>query len=457
MVRSVLLAAALVACGGPSTPPVRRPAAAPAPQADPDGPHRADVTAQVRPFLDAEVVSSLVVGIYDQGRTEIYGFGAGPGGAPPTGKTLYEIGSITKVYTSLMLADAVQRREVALDTPVSDLLPPGVAVPIRDHVAITLEQLALHTSGLPRLPPSLRGAPPADPYGVYHEDALYADLAHTELQATPGTAMSYSNYGAGLLGFALGRRIGGGYAKALGDRVLRPLGLHDTYVVPPPGVPDRAQGTDDDLRPAAPWTFDALAGAGAILSNVRDQLKLIDAELDAAAGAMTPLRPAMRLTQETRPGAITTLGWQLDRDGRYWHNGGTGGFHAFVSFDPRTRRGVVVLAATSTSLVDHLGGSLFKVLAGEAPKPAEFPAPAQLAPLVGTYNFSGQKLTVRATGKRLYIEGPGEPPRRLMPLSSTEFYIEALQAVAVFQKDGDKIARLVFAIGDNTFTAPRVE
>lgn len=455
MFRPVLLAAALVACGGHSTPTVRPPA--PAAQADPDGPHRAAVAAQVQPFLDAEVVSSLVVGLYDGGRTEIYGFGAGPGGAPPTGATHYEIGSITKVYTSLLLADAVQRREVALDTPVADLLPPGGAVPTRDKVAITLEQLALHTSGLPRLPPSLRDASPADPYGAFHEDQLYADLARTELQATPGTTITYSNYGAGLLGFALGRRIGGGYAKALGDRVLQPLGLHDTYVVPPPGLPDRAQGTNDDLKPVAPWTFDALAGAGAIVSNARDQLKLIDAELEAAAGATTTLRPAMRLTQETRPDANAVLGWQLDRDGRYWHNGGTGGFHAFLAFDPKTRRGVVVLASTSTSLVDHLAGSLFKVLAGEPPAPAVFPTPEQLAPLAGTYNFSGQKLTVRATGKRLYVEGPGEPPQRLMPLSPTEFFIETLQAVAVFQKDGDKVARLVFAIGGNQFTAPRVE
>jgi hypothetical protein len=128
-----------------------------------------------------------------------------------------------------------------------------------------------------------------------------------------------------------------------------------------------------------------------------------------------------------------------------------------VSFDPKTRRGVVVLASTSTSLVDRLAGSLFKVLAGEKPEPAAFPTAAQLAPLAGSYDFSGQKLNVRATGKRLYIEGPGEPPHRLMPLSPTEFYIEALQAVAVFQKDGDNIARLVFALGDNTFTAARVE
>src|SRR5690349_25083261 len=82
-------------------------------------------------------------------------FGKGPGGKPPTGSTLFEIGSITKVYTSLLLADAVQRHEVSLDTPVAELLPPGVTVPTKDKHVITLRNLALHNSGLPRLPPSI--------------------------------------------------------------------------------------------------------------------------------------------------------------------------------------------------------------------------------------------------------------------------------------------------------------
>ena len=456
MLRELFLVVAVAACGGRAAPVLTPPAKATG--LDPDGPHRAAVAAQVQPFLDAELVSGLVVGLYDAGRTEIYGFGAGPGGKPPTGKTLYEIGSITKVYTSLLLADAVQRREVALDAPVSELLPPGVPVPTRDKVAITLEHLALHTSGLPRLPPSLLAAAGSpDPYAGYGEDTLYQDLVRTDLQATPGTVSVYSNYGAGLLGFVLGRRIGGGYAQALKDRVLAPLRLEDTYVIAPPGLPNRAQGTSDDLAPAAPWTWDALAGAGSIVSSAQDQLTLIDAQLEAAGGAMTTLRPPMRLTQEVRPGASAGLGWQVDREGRYWHNGGTGGFHAFLSFDPKTRRGVVVLASTSTSLVDRLAASMYQVLAGEPVKPAVFPTAEQLAPLAGHYDFSGQKLAIINEGKRLYIEGPGEPRKRLLPLSPTEFLIESLQAVAVFQEEGGKIARLVFALGGNTFNAPRID
>ncbi len=454
MFRRPLMVFALAACSAPAAPPPAVPTVAP--DLDPDGPHRAAVAAQIQPFLDAEVLSGVVIGLYDAGKREIYGFGAGPNGKPPTGTTLFEIGSVTKVYTGLLLADAVQRREVSLDAAVSELLPPGIPVPTRDKIAITLKHLMLHSSGMPRLPPSLM-APKPDPYGGYGEERLYKDLIATELETPPGTRIVYSNYGVGLLGFALGKKLGSDYATVMRERVLGPLGLKDTYLGFPPGAP-RAEGTNEDLQPMPVWTWDALAGAGALVSTARDQLSLIDAELDAAAGSKQTLRAPMRLTQEAQldeVGANAGLGWVIDREGRYWHNGGTGGFHAFVGFDPKSRRGIVILAATSTSLVDHLANSLYKILENAPPPPVTFPTAAQLATLAGTYDFTGTNLVISAVGKRLYIEGPGEPKHRLMPLSETEFYLEPLQAVVVFQKDGDRVVRLVFAIGDKTMSAAR--
>ena len=459
MHRSSLVLLALMACSGPAA---HHPAAPTGPVAagtDPDGPHRAAVAAQLQPFLDAELVRGVVVGLYDAGKLEIYGFGAGPDGKPPTGATLFEIGSITKAYTSLLLADAVQRREVSLDTPVAELVPPGVTVPTKDKVAITLKHLALHSSGLPRLPAGIDPTA-ADPYATYTEDRLYQDLVGTELVTTPGTQIVYSNYGAGLLGHVLGTKLGGGFAAALRARVLEPLGLHDTFVNVPPGNHSLAQGTDDDLKPAHVWSFDALAGAGALVSSMRDQLRLVDAELDAAAGATTTLRPAMRLTQEAQlddTGQVQNegLGWQIDGQGRYWHNGQTAGFHSFLGFDPKTRRGVVILASTSTSLIDRLADSLYKVLQGVPPPPVAFPTADTLAAFAGSYDLTGSKLVVSAAGKRLYIEGPGEPKHRLSPISDHEFILESLGALAVFQSDGGKVARLVFVIGDHQMVAPR--
>ena len=450
---------AIAACG-----PAAKPVALPpqATDADPDGPHREAIAAQVQPYIDAEISTGIVVAVYDAGRREIYGFGKGPDGKVPDGKTLFELGAITKAYTGLLLADAVQRREVQLDTPVSDLVPPGVTVPVKDKRAITLHALVLHSSGLPRVPPSLmsRGSA-ADPYAGYGEEQLYADLIHTELEHAPGEIITYSNYGSGLLGFVLGRKIGGGYGGALSNRVLAPLALTSTFVVPPANVqPRRAAGTTDDLKPAVPWTWDALAGAGALISDARDQLALVDAEIDAGLGSRGVLRNAMKLTQEAQidhTGDNEGLGWMIDQAGRYWVNGATGGFHAFVGFDPKSKRGVVVLASTATTLVDHLADTLYKVLEGSPPAPPPFPTAAQLVPYAGNYDLGGSRLQVTLDGKRLYVVGAGEPPHRLVPISDHEFWSEALQTVAVFERDGDRVARLVFALGDHQIAATRVD
>lgn len=461
------LASGLTACGPAA--PVASPSAA----VVPEGRYRELVEAQIKPWLDAELVHSLVVGLYSAGKTEVYGFGAGPGGAPPDGNTLYELGPVTKVYTSLLFGDAVQRREVQPETPLAELLPPGVTVPIRDKVAITLNHLALHVAGLPRWPPSVvaRQAEP-DPFANYSEEALYRDLIQTELAATPGTQISYSSFGAGVLGFVLGTKLGGGYPKLLVDRVLRPLELGDTFLtVPETHKARRAAGTTDDLAPAPAWTFGALAGAAGLISTARDQLRLIAAEIDAAeGGSQRPLHKAMQLSQEPaldRAGVNQSLGWMIDSTGRYAHSGSTAGFHAFVSFDPKTRHGVVVLASTATALVDRIGDAMYRILAADPDAPpaaAALAGPADLAAVAGRYELSGTKLAVVVAGKRLYLDAPGEPRRRLAPIGSREFWIESLQSVVVFQDatggaadGGAKIARAVFVIGNRSLSATRVD
>jgi CubicO group peptidase (beta-lactamase class C family) len=452
----VLLLLAIGACSSPA-----KPVSKPAQPTDLDGPHKVAVAAQVKPLLDGEIVSGLVVGLYDAGKLEIYGFGKGPDGKPPTGDTLFEIGSITKVYTGLMLADAVQRREVELDTPLAELVPPGVTVPTRENAVITLRHLALHSSGLPRLPASIK--PDAtDPYGKYTEDLLLQDLVQANLDHPPGTQVVYSNFGAGLLGYVLGKKLGGGYMKALEARVLKPLALTSTFItVPAAAAARRATPTNDDLVPVPPWTWtDALAGAGVLTSSVRDQLKLIDAELDAASGSKAALRGAMRLTQEAqlagRPSDNAGLGWQIDARGRHWHNGGTTGSRSYIGIDTKARRGIVVLASTGSSVVDGLGSAMFDVLDNTAKPPGALPTAAQVATYVGNYDFSGTKLSIVTADNRLYIDSPGEPRHRLVPLPDVAFWVEAYQAVAFFHMDGETVKQIVFHNGERQMIAPRV-
>jgi len=433
---------------------------------DPDGPRRPAIEAQVKPFLDHEIVKGIVVGIYDGGRREIYGFGKGPNNQPPNGKTLFELGPVSTIYTSLLLADAVQRREVALDKPVAELLPPGVTVPTFQKKAITLGALALHVSGLPPIPPSVAAKlDKPDRFGDYTEDRLYADLVHTQLRYEPGTRLIESTFGSGLLGFVLGRKIGTGFRAALAQRVLRPLGTTDTFIDAPPAdaASRRAKGTNDDLVEQPLWTWGVLAGGGGLVSDAQDLLSLVDAEIDAAGGSKAPLRPAMRLTQESQldgNGANLALGWRIDGFGRYFRNGNTAGFHAFVSFDVKSRRGVVVLANTSVSILDRLAANVYKVLEGAAVDPIEFPSADQLVALAGNYDLAGTKVQVLVNNKRLYVDGEGVR-QRLVPMTPTEFWIEELPAVVVFEKgEGDtkdKFVRMVIAVGGQRINAVRTD
>ena len=121
---------------------------------------------------------------------------------------------MSKVFTSLLLADAVIRGEVTLDTPVAQLLPNDVAMSGDAGAKITLRMLTTHTSGLPRIPPEI---PPDDyrnPYAAYGEHERWETLRHVKLAFAPDTKASYSNLGAGLPGTLL---------DALGKKRERPL------------------------------------------------------------------------------------------------------------------------------------------------------------------------------------------------------------------------------------------
>jgi CubicO group peptidase (beta-lactamase class C family) len=304
--------------------------------------------------------------------------------------------------------------------------------------------------------------PAADPLASYDENRLYADLVQTKLIAVPGEKIHISEYGSGLLAHVVGRKIGATAREAIESRIVKPLALTDTFfTVPPAAAARRAQGTDMNLVPVQPWSWGVLAGAGGLYSSVRDQLTFIEAELDGASGSRLPLRPAMKLTQESQlqgSGANIGLGWQIDRDGRYWHTGTTNGFHAFVGFDVKERRGIVILAASATPIIDQISHRFYKILAGEHVAAPTMPTAEQLAAYAGTYNFSGAALKMLVEGKRLFVEGPGEPRIRMLPISDTEFWIHSLQAIVVFQRGKDgKVAAAVFVVGDQQMAAPRME
>ncbi|MFJ3789402.1 serine hydrolase domain-containing protein [Kitasatospora sp. NPDC090091] len=308
--------------------------------------------------------------------------GTDPAGGVPGPHTLFEIGSVTKVFTSLALARLVLAEAATLDEPLAavlaDALPAGAAVPAKGGTPITLQHLATHTSGLPRLPagmllPALLGPNKPDPYRHCTRDALLAGLARTRLRTAPGRGFRYSNLGAGLLGLALAHRSGLGYEELIAREVCAPLGLTDTVVAVDAERSARlARGHTPGGRPVPAWHLADLVGAGGLHSTVSDLAVLLRAQLASGPDDDSPLAPAIALTREVRhrvnPFAWTHLGWLghrlHQRQGGHlqiWHNGGTGGFRSFVAFDPEKQVGVIALA-NSRRAVDPAGVALLRSL-----------------------------------------------------------------------------------------------
>ncbi len=304
-----------------------------------------------------------VIGVLRDDSSSVHSFGrADSTGSAPSAHTLFEIGSITKTFTGLLLADAIERGTVDPSTPVRSLLPDSIALAPAESTTITLEHLATHRSGLPRLPSNLAAtARPADPYAAYGDSALYAFLDGYAPPRASGTSFEYSNLGTGLLGHLLARRADTTYAALVRQRIAEPLGLSDTRVHLTADQQARfAQGHNRAGAPASPWHFDALAGAGALRSTAADLLAYLRAHrtaLRAAPDTATPLQRAMQRALSPRAAAgdgdaQIGLGWhETERNGHRvaWHNGGTGGFRTFIGLNRTSGHGVVVLVNTAVS------------------------------------------------------------------------------------------------------------
>ncbi|HYL93416.1 MAG TPA: serine hydrolase domain-containing protein, partial [Alphaproteobacteria bacterium] len=221
----------------------------------------------------------LVVGILTpQGRRIItYGKLNQDDPRPLTGDTVFEIGSVTKIFTALLLADAVQRGEVSLNDPLAKFMPPSVKVPERNGKKITLVDLATQTSSLPFMPPDFPLFDPAG-YPKYTEQQIFQFLSTFELPHYIGTKWEYSNLGFGLLGKALSRRAGMDFDSLMRARITGPLGMKSTSVIVTPDMKIRlAAGHDAKLSPAPEWNMPSLSGEGELRSSANDLLTFLGA------------------------------------------------------------------------------------------------------------------------------------------------------------------------------------
>lgn len=419
--------------------------------------------------VDADRQSrGMVVGVIDtRGRRVIAHGLMGAGGKAVDGRTLFEIGSVTKVLTSLLLADMDRRGEVRLDDPVAKHLPPGTVVPTRNGKAITLIDLATHTSGLPRLPTNMAPRDPLNPYADYTEAQIDAFLRDYAPPRDIGGTYEYSNLGVGLLGRALAYRAGGDYEGVLRQRVLAPLGMTDTAIALTPDQAARfSDGHNAALQPTPHWELPSLAGAGALRSTADDLLKLTAAELGQG---QTPLSAAMADQLVPRRPAtgdvLVALGWHIwpTADGEIIsHGGGTMGFQSFVGFNRRTQVGVVVLSnAAGVMGVEDVGLHLLAGRPLKTPPKARVAvplAPAVFDKLAGRYAMApGVVMTIRRDGERMIGQLTGQPSVEIFAESPTTFFLKVVDAQLTFTVDaeGRGTAVTLHQNGQNT-TAPRL-
>ncbi len=305
--------------------------------------------------------SGMVIGIVDEHGSQVFGAGKLDNGTDQdvNGDTLFEIGSITKTFTVLLLEDMVNRGEMNLDDPVEKYLPESVKVPSRNGKIITLLNLASQDSGLPHDASNMLQRDPNNIFADYTADNLYEFLSSYALTQDPGAAFRYSNAGIALLGNAIERKAGRDFESLVRDRICTPLHMDSTYVAVPPELKSRlATGHDERGNRHPGMIMQVITPAGGIRSTANDMLKYVSANIGLQSTALAPL---MQKTHDIRhPESLdpiagsrgaTAMPWYNDRafqtpdmDFR-GHAGGTHGFSAFVGFDLKGRRGVVVLAS----------------------------------------------------------------------------------------------------------------
>jgi len=363
----------------------------------------------------------------------------GPRAVEPGGDTVFEIASLTKVFTALLLADAVTRGDVQLDDPLSAFVPTGVKVPEFSGSAITLVDLATHTSGLPLRPNNLNAAPDApNKYAGYTLEQLYAGLPEYRLVHVPGSQFEYSNLAFALLGDALARQAREPFPELLRHRITAPLGLSDTrFDDDPAAASRRAQGHDLDLKPIGPTGNGALNPAGGLRSTANDLLQLLDLFLSGAGPGDLPQAARLMLTLD-RPGdggdTRMALGWRrtvTHGEAYYWSHGSGDGSRTVMGFNPARGVAVVALAdaASGGGLDDiawHVLDPLEPVDLKVVPRPRTVELPtAAVDRVLGTYRYApDDEMTItRGVTGLIVTAGPGQ--FLIQPQSRTRFFAKA--------------------------------
>ncbi|WP_255991245.1 serine hydrolase [Chitinolyticbacter albus] len=416
----------------------------------------------------AQQTVGIVVGRIDGDGEHIIAYGkAAVAGPDVDASTQFEIGSLTKTFTGLLLADMIENREVKGDDAISLYLPQGVTAPSDHSKPITLLDLATHTSGLPRLIVPWEPKNPNDPYADYTAQQLYAFLSSYTLTRPIGTQFEYSNYGVALLGLLLANQKEMGFDLLLQQRILQPLGMTTSFMVEPSSPKNvRAQGHDVDLQATAPWHLGVWSAAGGLLSNGNDLMRymkfnlgLSDVSPRLAKAAKAAQQPMSRFIDDH---ARIGMGWHISQAlGKtlVWHNGQTGGQRSIMMLDPAAQKGVFALWNSTNDLEDiarHLIDDAYPLAKQKVPQKIDADS---LAVYVGTYAISPfWKLKISEDKGGLYLKSTGQERHAIYLDEQGSFYQRVADAKLEFAKnEKGLVIQLTLRQDGKTYIAKRIE
>ena len=414
--------------------------------AQPPIPSDAAITAILKQRLLGQPQSGIIVGIIDGGTVRIIKVGSSGTARPLDDRTLFEIGSVTKTMTATMLAEMALAKTVTLSEPITNILPTTVRVPSKDGKQITLLNLATQHSGLPRMPSNIMSRDPQNPYADYTKAELFQFLDNYTLPRDPGASFEYSNLGFGLLGTVLATKANQPYSALIESRIFAPLGMKQSALTLPPSLqPLFSVGHDTSGGEVEPWTFhaQALAGAGAVRSNLHDMLKYLRCNLGQG-----PLAQACLYAQKPRstfPGHRIGLAWWTDNGtGIIQHGGDTAGYHAMVAMTADHTRGIVILS--NGPYVDgNLGLHILDTAIPLSPQARYVPlSSTELSAYVGTYRTTipGANLTIALSANHLTAQLTGQEPLPLTASAPDHFYNNDVGGTIQFIRQHGRIVGL---------------
>ena len=408
-----------------------------------------EVLESIERRIEEGLTPSIALALIDSSGIKFFNFGkTAKHGKEVDENTIYEIGSISKVFTGILLAQQVLDGDLKLEDEINGYLPNNIKVPVIGDKEITFGNLTDHTSGLPGMPYNFRPANRNNPYADYTVEQMYEFISNYHPVRTVGSEFEYSNLAQGLLGHLLAMNKACSYEELMVQTIADPLEMNDTRIELTRRMEENLAPGHSGRRRVQNWDIPTLAGAGAIRSSTSDMAKFVSANL---AYSNSPLMKAMELSHQIRHDMAgnrsIAMAWIImkgEKGNIICHGGATGGYRTFIGFVKESGKGVVLLTNSSEGaddigyyLLDSGSGLVgFKSDAADIPK-------STLEQYVGLYELRPDLIIyISREGKQLYGQATGQDRFSLYPENDTLFYLTVVDAKIAFHRKNDSTESL---------------